>query len=303
MLRKNVLIIGVPLLLVACATAQPFQVSGGQQVNALVEGDSGALGWLPGNHNLVSIEAVNGKKIGASEVQVLLPPGKYTFNLHCEIDATMFGNQFYPGDQDLTFNVEAGHIYKFIAELAHHTRSGNSYFTKMYNNEKVNSCAAFAYDATGSAGPYPETVHVVNPPNAGSQWKASGQAYGGHSIQDWVPELQSEKYWSEMIEIEYWSKLMYPQTADELFHSRVASAMKQCPGTQMKVLSESTNQIVFELKASTCAANKVRVQLSRFMTGEYGVYEISYLSINPLNDADRTAWLQALQNAKTVIQD
>lgn len=302
MLRKNALIIGVTVLLVACATAQPFQVTGGQPDNALVEGDSGALSWLPGNHNLVSIEAVNGKKMGASESQVLLPPGKYTFNLHCEIDAAMFGAQFYPGDQNLTFNVEAGHIYKFIAELAHHTRSGDSYFTKMYNDEKVNSCSAFAYDATGGVGPYPETVHVVYPSNTGSQWKGSGRAYAGHSIQDWVPGLQDENNWNEMLEIEYWSKLMFPQTVDELFHSRIASAMKQCPGIQLIVLSESNNDVSFELENPGCAVNKVHTQLSRFMTGQYGLYEVSYLSVNPVSDADKSAWLQSLHGANTVIR-
>lgn len=302
MLRKNTFIIGITLLLAACATAQPFQVSGGQQGNALVEGDSGALSWLPGNHNLVSIETVNGKKVGASESQVLLPPGKYTFNLHCEIDTTMFGTQFYPGDQNLALDVEAGHIYKFIAELAHHTRSGDSFSTKMYNNEQFNSCTAFAYDATGGVGPYPETVHVVNPSNAGSQWKGNGKAYGGHSIQDWVPELQDGNNWNEMLEIEYWSKLMFPQTADELFHSRIASAMKQCPGTKLTVISENDNDISFELENPGCTANKVHTQLSRFMTGQYGVYEVGYLSVNPITATDKTAWLQALNNATTVIQ-
>lgn len=302
MLRKNALIISVTVLLVACATAQPFQVTGGQRDNALVEGDSGALSWLPGNHNLVSIEAVNGKKMGASESQVLLPPSKYTFNLHCEIDATMFGAQFYPGDQNLTFNVEAGHVYKFIAELAHQTRSGDSFSTKMYNDEKFNSCIAFAYDATGGAGPYPETVHVVNPSNAGSQWKGSGRAYGGHSVQDWVPELQNESNWNEMLEIEYWSKLMYPQTADELFHSRIADAKKQCPDTQLTVLSENDNDISFELEGGSCVGSPIRSQISRFMTGQYGVYEVSYLSVNHISDIEKAAWLQALHNATTVIQ-
>ena len=302
MLRKNTLIIGVTLLLVACATAQPFQLSGDQQDNALVVGDSGGLSWLPGNHNLVFIESINGKKLGASESQVLLPPDNYTFNVNCEIDMVLFGTQTYYGAQTLTFKVEAGHTYKFIADLSKNTVSGNSFFAKIFNNEKVNSCTAFAYDATGGVGPYPETVHVVNPPNDGSQWKGSGRAYGGHSVQDWIPELQDEKTWNEMLEIEYWSKLMFPQTADELFHSRIASAMKQCPGTQLTVLSESDNDISFELEGGSCVGSPVRSQISRFMTGQYGVYEVSYLSINPISDANKSAWLQALHNDNTVIR-
>ena len=302
MTPKLLILSFLALLIAACATATPFTTQGGAQDNALVEGDSGALGWLPGNHNLVSIEAVNGKKIGSSESQVLLPAGKYTFNLHCEIDTTMFGAEFYPGDQNLTFNVDAGHVYKFIAELAHNTRSGDSFSTKMYNNEKFNSCTAFAYDATGGAGPYPETVHVVNPLNAGTQWKGSGRAYGGHSIQDWIPELQDEKNWNEMLEIEYWSKIMFPESADQLFHTRIDSAEKQCPGTQLTVLSETNNEIYIDLESPSCSASPVRAQLTRFMTGQYGVYEVSYLSVNPISAADRTAWLQALHNATTVIQ-
>ncbi|MGH8306721.1 MAG: hypothetical protein ACRER0_00455 [Gammaproteobacteria bacterium] len=289
------------LLLAACATAVPFTTAGGPQSNALVEGDSGAFGWLPGNHNLVYIEAINGKKIGASESQVLIPPGEYTFHVQCQIDMVLFGTQMYMGAQDLTFKVEAGHIYKFIADLSKNTKPGNSFFTKMYNNEKLNSCSSFVYDATGGAGPYPESVHAV-PPDNSLQWTASGRGYGGHFIQDWLPKGQSESNWSQMLEIEYWSKLMFPQTADELFHSRITSATKQCPGTQLTVLSETYNEVYFELEVPSCTENPVRLQLSRFMTGQYGVYEVSYLSVKPISDTDKAAWLQALHNANTVIK-
>lgn len=290
----------VALLVAACATATPFTTQGGLQENALVEGDSGALGWLPGNHNLVYIESINGKKVAGSDSKVLIPPGEYTFGLQCEIDIAAFGTQMYPGSQNLTFKVEAGHTYKFMADLAKKTRPGNSYFTKIYNNEKVNSCSAFAYDATGGAGPYPETVHVV--PTGGMQWTVNGQASGGHYIQDWVPKLQSEDHWNEMLEIEYWSKLMFPESADRLFHKRIDSAENQCPGTHLTVLSETNDDVYFILQNPSCAASPIREQLARFMTGHYGVYEVSYLSINPITDADKTAWLQALHTANTGTQ-
>lgn len=300
MTPKLLMLSFLALLIAACATATPFTTQGGAQDNALVEGDSGALGWLPGNHNLVYIESINAKKLGSSDSKVLLPPGKYTFGLECEIDLVAFGTQMYGGTQNLTFTVSPGHTYKFLADLAKNTRPGNSYFTKIYNDEKVNSCKSFVYDATGGAGPYPETVHVL-PPD-GAQWKGDGQASGGHSIQDWVPKQQNEDHWNEMLEIEYWSKLMFPESANQLFHARIDSAEKQCPGTQLTVLSETNNEIYFELESPSCTASPLRAQLTRFMTGQYGVYEVSYLSVNPIAAADKTAWLQALHNATTVTQ-
>lgn len=296
---KLTLTVVVVSILTACATATPFSISGGSQQNAIIKGDSGFFSGIPTPGSYAFLETINGKSIGGSDSSALVPPGTYAVKVDCEIHN---GSIFLQGSRIITFTVEPGHTYEFAVDPSHETISGHSFFTKMFNNEGANSCKPFAYDATGGTGPYPETVHVVNPPNAGAQWNGSGQAYGGHSIQDWVPKLQSANHWNEMIEIEYWSRLMYPKTADALFHSRVASAVKQCPGTQLTVLTESTDQVIFEMAAPTCAANKVRTQLSRFMTGEYGIYEISYLSINPLNDADRTAWLQALQNAKTVIR-
>ncbi len=298
---KFTMIAATILVLAACATAQPFQVSGGPQNNALVEGDSGAMSWLPGGHNLVFIESINGKKIGASESQVLLPPGKYTFGLQCEIDFIVFGTQTFMGNQNLAFNVEAGHTYKFMAELAKQTVQGNSIFAKTYNDEKANSCIAFVYDATGSKGPYPETVHVV-PPHDPSGWKGSGKAYAGHSIQDWLLNGEDENHWNQMIEIEFWSNLMYPESADQLYHARIADAEKQCPGTQSTRISESTNDFIFELQNSGCAASAARFQLSRFMTGKYGVYEVSYLSSNPVTEGEIAAWLKVLQNANIVLQ-
>ncbi|MGA9855663.1 MAG: hypothetical protein WBR29_10340 [Gammaproteobacteria bacterium] len=300
MLQKNILLVGVTFL-VACATAEPFQVNGGQQNNALIEGDSGAFSWLPVNHNLVFIEAVDGKKMGASESQVLLPPGEYTFSLKCDINLAMWGIQENYGFQNVKFKVEAGHIYKFTAGLANNTVPGDSYSGKMDNSEKFNSCKSFAYDATGGVGPYPETVHVV-PPDNDLKWVGSGNANGGHSIQDWLPKDQSANNWNQMIEIEYWSNLMFPGSIDQFFHLLIESAKKQCPGTQMSLISENADDVYFELENSNCASSKVRTQISRFMAGKYGVYEVSYLSSNPVTGSDKDAWLQALRNAATVTQ-
>ena len=299
MTSKLLILSCLALLIAACATATPFAITGGPEQNAIIQGDSGFFEGMPTPDGYAFLEAINGKSVGGSDSSALVPPGKYTVKIDCEIHN---GSVLLQGSQDITFTVEAGHTYKFDVDPSHETISGHSFFAKMFNNEGANSCGPFAYDATDGASPYPETVHVVNPPNTGSHWKGSGKAYGGHSIQDWVPELQDEDNWNEMLEIEYWSKLMFPQTADDFFHSRIASAMKQCPGIQITVLSESDNDVSFQLENPGCALNKVHTQLSRFMTGKYGVYEVSYLSVNPVSDANKSAWLQALHNANTVIR-
>ncbi|HKT31510.1 MAG TPA: hypothetical protein VJS89_03315 [Gammaproteobacteria bacterium] len=286
------------LLIAACATATPFAISGGAQQNATIEGDSGFFEGMPTPGGYAFLEAINGKNISSSASSAMVPPGTYKVSVECEIHA---GSQFIQGSQTITFTVEAGHIYKFAVDPAEQKVSGHSVMTKIFGDE-VEVCKPFVYDATGGAGPYPETAHVTNPPGAGSDWNGSGKAYGGHFIQDWVPKLQSEDHWNEMLEIEYWSKLMFPETADQLFHARIDSAEKQCPGIHLTVLSETSDDVYFILENSSCAASPVREQLARFMTGHYGVYEVSYLSINPITDADKTAWLQALHNANTITQ-
>lgn len=240
------------------------------------------LGFLPVNTADAFLERINGKNIGASESKALLPPGIYTFSVDCQINAGPF---MYMGSQKLTFPVAAGHIYKFSVEPG----------------EKNGTCSTFAYDATGGIGPYPETVHFI-PPYDRSDWKASGKAYAGHSIQDWFLNGEDDSHWDQMIEIEYWSRLMYPETADQRYHERVSNAEKQCPGTQLTQMSESTNDIIFELQNTRCVASKVRAQLSRFMTGKYGIYEVSYLSSNPVTQEEIAAWLKVLQNANFVLQ-
>lgn len=281
--------------LAACATATPFATNGGTQQNALIEGDAGVMASIPTPGSYAFLEAINGKQVNGSDSKALVPSGKYTFNVDCEFHN---GSELIQGNQNITFAAEAGHIYKFSVNPSEQSVSGHSFLTKIFGNE-IDTCKPFAYDATAGSGPYPETVHIV-PPYEPSNWKGSGKAYGGHSVQDWILEGEDKDNWSQMVEIEYWSKLMFPESADQLLHARIATAEKQCPGTQLTVMSETNNDVYFELDDANCAASKIRAQLSRFMVSQYGVYEVSYLSTQTITDADRTAWLKTLHNANTM---
>lgn len=296
MTLKLLILSWLALLIAACATATPFTTVGGQQDNALVEGDSGFFSAVPTPGSYAFLEAINGKKIAGSASKALIPPGTYTFKVACQID---FG-PLVLGGGDVTFAAKVGRVYKFAADPTTQEVTGHGFLTKIFGSQ-VNTCKPFAYDATDGKGPYPESVHLV-PAYAPSNWVGHGKAYAGHSIADWLPKGQSESDWTQMVEIEYWSSVMFPETVDQLFQARIDSADKQCPGIQLTVLSKTYEDIYFELEDASCTGNPVRFQLSRFMTGQYGVYEVSYLSTGTITDSEKAAWLQALHNTTTVIQ-
>lgn len=279
---RSVLMACTAILLCACATATPFRLTGGQKDNALIEGDSGMLNTMPVPGSFAFLEKINGKDLNASQSDALIPPGKYTIGVDCQIHA---GTLFLQDHQDITFSVLAGHVYKFQTNI----------------EDRNSGCNTFPYDATGGAGPYPETVHI-DPPANDNQWKGSGKAYGGHSIQDWVPNGQNQDHWTRMIEIEYWSNLVFPQSADEFFESQVIKATQTCPDLKTSITSEKKDDVIYRFDNNDCKSSDIRAQIGRFMTGKYGVYEVTYMSKLPIADTSWKDWLQSLENAHLVEQ-
>jgi hypothetical protein len=276
--------IGFAILLGACATATPFKVSGGQQNNALIKGTA-ALSFLLPQKNTADIEAVNGKAIGASEASVILPPGSYTFTVHCQASG-FFGSTYF-GKRDLTFAVEAAHEYQFESDPP----LGDS-----------KECDPYVYDSTGARSAYSETIDIPLSVSEKNQWHSlSAGAHAGHTVVDLIPKGQSGNNWQQMIEIESWTKLMFPGTAHDFFQQQAANARKNCPNTRVNVLSESATDVTYEFETgSDCTGTDVRSQFGRFLTGKYGTYHAVFISRIQIPDTDKTKWLAALHSTSIV---
>lgn len=271
------------LALAACATATPLPVTGGQQDNALVKGTA-ALSFMA-NTSAADIEAVDGIALKSSESSALVPPGHHSFSVQCTTPA-LFGAMNF-GKATLAFDAEAGHIYQFDSDGP----QGDS-----------KDCAPYVYDATGGRGAYSESVNLPLSKEDAANWhRVQGGARGGHTVVDSVPRDQSGKDWQQMVEIESWTKLMFPGTADSFFQQQVANARKTCPDVRVSVSSENANDVIygFDIPAS-CAGTDVRSQLGRFQTGQLGIYHATLISRVPLSDADKAKWMKLLETSTVI---
>jgi hypothetical protein len=273
------------LTLAACATATPFQVSGGEKDNAVVSGTSG-LSFLKPNGDTASIQSVNGKPLGASESSVMLPPGHYTFSVRCFLGGNLLRAASF-GNQDISIDVEAGHQYQFDVDPP----DGDS-----------KECASYVYDSTDGRQAYSETAHIPLDKGEAGKWKsADGGAHAGHTVADVIPKGQNEKNWQQMFEIESWTKLMFPGTADAFFQQQVANAKKICADTAVNVILETPDDISYEFEIGAgCSGTQIRSQFGRFLTGKLGIYHAVFISHISVPEADKTKWLKSLHDTTVI---
>lgn len=273
------LVCGV-LALTGCATANPFPVTGGEQENAVIDAHAG-LSFLVNNGNSVYVRSVNGVKVGENFSSVMLPPEKYTLDVVCE-SASM---GLY-GEAKLTIAALAGHHY----ELDFDSGPGGK------------QCQPYVYDSTGGHGPYSETAHLPLSKEETAKWdRLRSSPRAGHAVVDWIPRSQSDDDWLQMIEVESWTTLMFPGTADAFFQQQVANARKTCADTQVTVNSESADEVTYEFEVpASCSGTQVRSQFGRFLTGTFGIYHAVLISRTPVQDPDRTKWINTLQ-AVTIV--
>lgn len=278
-LGLRLMLLGLGMLALAgCMTENAF--GGAQPDTALIRGSS-PLSFLGPEGNSADIDAVNGTA-APSRAAVRLPPGHYTFSVSCMAKGVLGAT--YPGRQDISFDVEAGHVYQLDADGP---ASGSD------------QCAPFVYDATGERGAYDETADIHMDGGDAKNWhSADAGAHAGHTIADVVPRGQSGKDWQQMIEIESWLKPMYAGTADSFFQQQKTNALNSCPGTQVTVVTSTPDDVAYELQAPAGCA--VRSQVGRFLTGKYGIYHAVFISRSVLDDAASSQWLKTMQATSVI---
>lgn len=268
------------LALTGCATANPFPVTGGEQENAVVDAHAG-LSFLVNNGNSVYIRSVNGVAVGENFSSVMLPPEKYTLDVVCESPSV---GQY--GEGKLTISVQAGRHYELDFDSAPDGKH----------------CQPFVYDSTGGRGAYSETAHVPLSKEETANWdRLRSNPHAGHAVVDWIPRSQSDDDWLQMLEVESWTKLMFPGTADAFFQQQAANARKACADIQVTVNSESADDVTYEFETpASCSGTQVRSQFGRFLTGQFGIYHAAFISRTPVQDPDRAKWINTL-HAVTII--
>ncbi len=303
---RLVALVGVMALLSACATATPFPITGGPQDNAVVHGTP-AIDMLGDS---AFIEAVDDQPLKASENSVILPPGSHSFSVRCNasVPVSPGSTEFdtYPGKQDITFTVEAGHQYQLMSDPP---------------QDGVGHCIPYMYDSTGGRGRYSETATVVLD---GKSFDGSSphQLYGddpqGHSrdivliegsfLEAYlVSSIVANKPghfdddWQQLAEFNSWTKIMFSQSADDQFKLRVTQLGEDCPDVKVTIVSESTDDVTYEFEGDgKCADVNGHSQMGRYLTGPFAVDQVELISYDPLQDADKTKWAQALHDAKVV---
>ncbi len=297
------------LLLAGCALSGPVPVTPG--TNAVVEATSAVSNALS-QSNHVTMESVNGKPVGMTESTLELPPGQYAIDAECT--AYDDAGDVFSGKGTIDAPLQAGHRYVFTTEDPTKRSLGESFWVLTHSGpfkkpsqlegflmSLSDDCAPFLYDATSDRNPYPEQVTLV-PPTLDKGWKSiADDRHAGHWLVDEIPMDESVTDSKTVMETEYWSKLMYPKSADALFKERMQAIKKTCPDVQLTVSTETDDTVDYDLEITGCASTSVKSELGHYLSGQYGVHRAAVLSRETLTEPDKAAWAQSLKNVSLTI--
>lgn len=243
------------------------------------------------------------------ESPLILDPGHHTLRMRCFIQGKTtlsdlaFGEapQEYYVDTDFPIDMPAQHEYRSDEDAP---------------ESKGQPCRPYIYDSTNDRDADAEIVQVE--PLAGSygSWhKFAALENGGHYIHDSLPSEQYRQQvghigtlspdvafqrsgWLQMFETESWITATFAGKAAD-FYQKLADGEKQsCPSAQITVLSHSDSDVLYDLESGADCPHP-RSIIGRFFTGPYDVHEVVIYSRVPLQDAEKTAWIDVLKSATT----
>jgi hypothetical protein len=294
-------------VLAACATSNPYAVAGSADANATVEGTSHLEHLLPFMESGVIIQSVDGKPLALDESKVVLPPGHHSFAVTCHVKGKL--GEVYSGKQAASFDLAAGHAYKFVTEdpSADSKAENNLSLLHVFTNTTAGSaeqgdlaatkdCASFAYDLTYDSHPYPAVVALVPPVDSGDWKEQNSGKRSGYWWRRIYDNDMSEDAPPEYVETEYWSRFAFTEDAHARYQDRLIQARKDCSSAEISVISDMPAGLDYELDMPDCKGEP-QVELGRYLGDDHGLHRVAVLIKLAPSATDKAAWLKTLDSA------
>lgn len=303
-MKRGIAVVAAMLVLMGCNTARPFVVSADPNDTVEVKASAALRDGSP------YMKSVDGVVVKPDYSTVILPPGMHTFVVHCRVSgggfgglASVLGRLALGTDRTFTFDLQAGHEYRFDNDTPPHLEDG---------------CISYLYDGSDGRDAYSEAARIPGTEKKAGKWHdfASLQ-FAGHEVVEKLPLDQYEAQqrhigtlfpetayqrqgWTQMLETESWEKLTFPKTADAdaAYQNLVAGLQTACPQAVATALAESTDDVTFEIDLPAgCDGAGVRARIGRIMTAKYEILSAVLVSRLPLTLADKDRWLGLLKTA------
>lgn len=240
-----------------------------------------------------------------------IAPGRHSFSVTCYVVYTrpalvMDVKETLTGHGSFNLDAQAGHEYTFDTDTPELRSDG---------------CQPYLAETTGDRDLYSETLLFKPDESTYGKWHDfASLEYDAHQEKDRLPAdeyraqlrhigtlapavAHARGGWAHMLETETWEKLSYPDSAEARFQGLSAAVKAACPGSQVTALSESVDDVTYDLEiGADCAAGNGRSQLGRFMTGRYEILGIALIARVPLSQAEKDTWFSVFK-AATVKED